>query len=54
MKSRFGEALEAGRLCQAERKTGEAKEHFKKAAEMIEETGYHRRDKEVEQWGRAY
>ncbi len=42
--------LEAGRLCEAEGKTGEAKEHFKKAAEMIEEAGYHRRDKEVGQW----
>ncbi len=42
--------LEAARLCQAQGKTGEAKEHFNKAAEMIEETGYHRRDKEVKQW----
>ncbi len=36
--------LEAGRLCQDEGKTGEAKEHFDKAAVMIEETSYHRRD----------
>jgi tetratricopeptide (TPR) repeat protein len=41
--------LEAGRLCEAEGKTVEAKEHFKKAAKLIEETGYHRRDKEVNQ-----
>ena len=30
--------------------TVEAKDHFTTAAEMIEETGYHRRDKEVGQW----
>jgi tetratricopeptide (TPR) repeat protein len=40
--------LEAGRLCEAEGKKQEAKEHFKTAAKMIVETGYHRRDKEVE------
>jgi len=42
--------LEAGRLCQAEGRTVEAKDHFTTAAKMIEETGYHRRDKEVGQW----
>jgi tetratricopeptide (TPR) repeat protein len=41
--------LEAGRLCEAEGKKQEAKEHFKTAAKMIEETGYHRRDNEVNQ-----
>jgi hypothetical protein len=40
--------LEAGRVCSAEGKSHEAKEHFETAAEMIEETGYHRRDEEVE------
>jgi tetratricopeptide (TPR) repeat protein len=39
--------LEAARLCQDEGKTVEAKEHVKKAAEIIEETGYHRRDSEI-------
>ena len=39
--------LEAGRLCEAEGKKQEANDHFKTAAKMIEETGYHRRDKEV-------
>jgi hypothetical protein len=39
--------LEAGRLCQDEGKHDQAVTHFKTAAEMIEETGYHRRDKEV-------
>ena len=39
--------LEAGRLCKAQKKKQEAKEHFKKAAEMIEKMGYHRRKKEV-------
>jgi len=41
--------LEAARLCQAQGKTVEAKEHVKIAAKMIEETGYHRRDGEVRQ-----
>ncbi|NIM11593.1 MAG: hypothetical protein GTO45_05820 [Candidatus Aminicenantes bacterium] len=40
--------LEAGRLCLAEGKTEEADHHFSMAKKMIEETGYHRRDKEVE------
>ena len=39
--------LEAGRLCQAEGNKVGADEHFKIAAKMIEETGYHRRDKKV-------
>jgi tetratricopeptide (TPR) repeat protein len=39
--------LEAGRLCQDEGNKVGADEHFKIAAKMIEETGYHRRDKEV-------
>jgi tetratricopeptide (TPR) repeat protein len=39
--------LEAGRVSSAEGKDGEAESHFKTAAEMIEETGYHRRDKEM-------
>jgi len=39
--------LEAGRLCSAEDKPGEAQKHFKTAAKMIEETGYHRRDSEI-------
>jgi tetratricopeptide (TPR) repeat protein len=39
--------LEAGRLYEDEGKNEQAVTHFKTAAEMIEETGYHRRDKEV-------
>ena len=35
--------LEAGRLCRDEGKEAEAEEHFKKAAEMIEKMGYHRK-----------
>ncbi|MGD2085959.1 MAG: hypothetical protein PVH61_07235 [Candidatus Aminicenantes bacterium] len=42
--------LEAGRLCEAQGKTVEAKEHFKIAAEMIAETGYHRRDSEIKNY----
>ena len=41
--------LEAGRLCEAEGKHDQAVVHFKTAAKMIEETGYHRRDGEVRQ-----
>lgn len=41
--------LEAGRLCEDEGNKIGAEEHFKIAAKMIEETGYHRRDKEVGQ-----
>jgi tetratricopeptide (TPR) repeat protein len=44
--------LEAGRLCEAERKIEEAERHFEIAAKMIEETGYHRRDKEVKKVSR--
>jgi len=44
--------LEAGRLCEAEGKTEEAERHFDTAAKMIEETGYHRRDKEVKKMKR--
>ncbi len=40
--------LEAARLCQAEGKTNEADEHLQTAAQLIEETGYHRRDEELE------
>ena len=39
--------LEAARVCSAEGKTKESKEHYKIAAQLIEETGYHRRDGEV-------
>jgi tetratricopeptide (TPR) repeat protein len=39
--------LEAGRLCLAEKKIPEAKKHFNTAKEMIDNMGYHRRDKEV-------
>jgi hypothetical protein len=39
--------LEAGRLCLAEKKKTEAKNHFNTAKEMIDKMGYHRRDKEV-------
>lgn len=46
--------LEAGRLCLAENQPHEAKEHVKTAARMIKDTGYHRRDEEVEKLiGRA-
>ncbi len=40
--------LEAGRLCLAEENEEQAEKHFSMAKKMIEETGYHRRDKEVE------
>jgi len=40
--------LEAARLCAAEGKDKEADDHFSKARELIEETGYLRRKKEVE------
>jgi len=39
--------LEAGRLCQAENQPQEALVHFHTAADLIEKTGYHRRDEEV-------
>lgn len=41
--------LEAARLCQAEGKKNEAKEHVQTAAQLIKQTGYHRRDREVEE-----
>jgi tetratricopeptide (TPR) repeat protein len=40
--------LEAARLCAAEGKDKEADQHFRKARELIEETGYLRRKNEVE------
>jgi hypothetical protein len=40
--------LEAARLCAAQGKDKEAEQHFTIAKKIIEETGYHRRDKEVE------
>jgi hypothetical protein len=44
--------LEAGKLCQEqEGKTQEAEEHFLIAADMIEKTKYHRRDKDLEAAG---
>jgi tetratricopeptide (TPR) repeat protein len=39
--------LEAGRLCRAQGQEAEAREHFRVAKELIEETGYHRRDGEI-------
>jgi tetratricopeptide (TPR) repeat protein len=39
--------LEAGRLCRAEGKEKEAKEHFQTAKKLIEETGYYRRYGEI-------
>jgi tetratricopeptide (TPR) repeat protein len=43
--------LEAGRLCEVEGKHDQARTHFETAGKMIGETGYHRRDKEVEKMG---
>ncbi len=40
--------LEPGRLCRAEGKEKEAAEHFREAKALIDETGYHRRNGEVE------
>jgi hypothetical protein len=40
--------LEAGRLRRAEGEDAEAEKHFEKAARMIKETGYYRREKGVE------
>jgi tetratricopeptide (TPR) repeat protein len=40
--------LEAGRLCLAEENDEQADHHFNIAKKMIQQTGYHRRDKEVE------
>ncbi|UCH93596.1 MAG: TIR domain-containing protein [Candidatus Aminicenantes bacterium] len=42
--------LEAGRLCLAEKKIPDAKNHFNTAKEMIDKMGYHRRDQEVSAW----
>jgi hypothetical protein len=39
--------LESARLCRAQNKPHEANEHLHTAAQMIEETGYHRRDEEL-------
>ncbi len=39
--------LESARVSSAEGKSDEAGSHFKTAAKMIEETGYHRRDAEI-------
>ncbi|MDQ1350577.1 MAG: hypothetical protein QG657_879, partial [Acidobacteriota bacterium] len=39
--------LEAARLCTAEGKQNDASEHYRIAAELIEETGYYRRKKEL-------
>ncbi|MCP5054634.1 MAG: hypothetical protein GY940_46140, partial [bacterium] len=39
--------LESARLCQARKKEEEKQEHVATAAKMIEETGYHRRDREL-------
>ena len=39
--------LEACRVCLDERKKEEAREHLDNARKLIEETGYHRRDREV-------
>jgi hypothetical protein len=40
--------LEAGLLCRAEGKEKAAKEHSLAAKELIDQTGYHCRDGEVE------
>jgi tetratricopeptide (TPR) repeat protein len=42
--------LEAGRLCRAEGKEEEAGEHFKRAEEIIGETGYYRKKNDVDSW----
>lgn len=41
--------LEAGRLCAAQQNMEGLKGHYEKAAELVKECGYHRRDKEVEE-----
>ena len=43
--------LEAARLCGAEGKKKEARDHLERAKVLIGETGYHRRDSEVEELG---
>ncbi len=40
--------IESGRLCRAQSRDGDAQDHFQKAEALIEETGYHRRDREIE------
>jgi tetratricopeptide (TPR) repeat protein len=40
--------LESGRLCQARGQAAEAQAHFQKAKDLISQTGYHRRDGEVD------
>jgi len=40
--------LEAGRLCRARGQAADAQAHFQAAKALIAETGYHRRDSEVE------
>ncbi|MCP5106883.1 MAG: hypothetical protein GY950_26095 [bacterium] len=39
--------LEAGKLCSDEGKNDEAEEHFEKARELIQETGYKRRELKI-------
>ncbi|MBN1932103.1 MAG: TIR domain-containing protein [Desulfobacterales bacterium] len=45
--------LEASRLCLTERKHEDARQHFNTAKTMIDEMGYHRRDKDVEELAAA-
>ncbi len=40
--------IESGRLCRAQNRDGDAQDHFQQAANLIKETGYHRRDGEIE------
>ena len=40
--------LEAGLLCRAQGQSDQSRAHFLTAKELIQKTGYHRRDKEVE------
>jgi hypothetical protein len=41
--------LEAGRVCLAQGDKEEARGHLEKAERLVKETGYHRRDGEVEE-----
>jgi hypothetical protein len=43
--------LEAARLCGAEGNDKDALKHLERAKALIGETGYHRRDSEVEELG---
>ena len=43
--------LEAARLCGVEGKKEDARDHLEGARALIEETGYHQRDSEVEELG---